>query len=44
MWHKGRGEHETEEGTRYTAALAEVEALIEDWPEAPKTEARRRTD
>ena len=41
MAHKARGEHETEEGARYTVGLAGVHALIEDWPEAPKTAARQ---
>ncbi len=39
--HKARGEHETEGGTRHTVDLAQVEALIESWPEAPKMGARQ---
>ncbi len=39
--HKASGEHETEEGARYTVDLSQVEALIEGWPEAPKTGARQ---
>ncbi len=39
--HRARGEHETEEGARYTVASAEVEALIASWPEAPQTAARQ---
>ncbi len=38
---KVRGEHETEGGTRHTVDLAQVEALIESWPEAPKQAARQ---
>ncbi len=39
--HQARGEHETEEGARYTVDPAEVEALIARWPEAPQTAARQ---
>jgi hypothetical protein len=41
MKHKARGEHETEAGARHTVDPAEVEALIEDWPNAPKMAARK---
>ncbi len=41
MGHKLRGEHETAEGARYTAPLAEVEALIAEWPEASRTAAEQ---
>ena len=41
MMHKAQGEHETEEGTRYTAPLSEVEAIIENWPTAPREGARQ---
>ncbi len=40
MRHKARGEHETEQGARYSVDLAEAERIIENWPNAPKTEAR----
>ena len=39
--HKLRGEHETEEGTRYSADPAEVETLIDSRPNAPKMVARK---
>ncbi len=39
--HKARGEHETEEAARYTMDLGGVEALIENWPAAPKTAAQQ---
>ncbi len=39
--HKAQGEHETEEGTRYTVPLSEVESIIENWPRAPKEGARQ---
>jgi len=39
--HTAQGEHETEDGTRYTVPLSEVEALIEPWPTAPKEGARQ---
>ncbi len=41
MKHKAQGEHETEEGARYTVPLSEVEAIIEHWPTAPKEGARQ---
>ncbi len=41
MKHTAQGEHETEEGTRYTVPLSEVEAIIERWPTAPKEGARQ---
>lgn len=39
--HKGRGEHETEDGTRHTVDLATVEQLIADWPDASQRGARQ---
>jgi hypothetical protein len=39
--HKARGEHETEEGARYRMSAAEAQALIADWPKAPKTCAQQ---
>ncbi len=39
--HQARGEHETEEGARYTVDPALVETLIDGWPEAPKMAARQ---
>ena len=41
LQHQARGEHETEEGARYSVGLTGVEALIEDWPDAPKMAARQ---
>lgn len=41
MKHKAQGEHETEEGARLGVPLATVEALIENWPTAPKEGARQ---
>ncbi len=41
MKHKAQGEHETQEGTRYTVPLREVEAIIERWPTAPKEGAQK---
>ncbi len=41
MSHAARGEHETEHGARRRVDLANVESLIESWPEAPKTIARK---
>ena len=43
MLHAARGEHETEEGVNYTVDQAKVEELIEDWPNAPKMAARKRS-
>jgi hypothetical protein len=39
--HEVRGEHETEEGARHTVAAAEVERIIDGWPEAQKNVARQ---
>lgn len=39
--HKIKGESQTEEGARYGVDLAQAEALIADWPEAPKQGARQ---
>ncbi len=39
--HKAKGEHETEDGDRYTVDPAAVEALIADWPDAPKRGVRQ---
>ena len=39
--HKAQGEHETEEGARQRVEAAEVERIIESWPEAPKNVARQ---
>ncbi len=41
MKHTAQGEHETEEGTRYTVPLSEVETIIQSWPTAPKEGARQ---
>jgi hypothetical protein len=41
MKHEAQGEHETEEGARYTVPRSEVEAIIASWPEAPKEGARQ---
>jgi len=39
--HKARGEHETEEGARYTVTPTSVENVIASWPEAPQRAARQ---
>ena len=39
--HKTQGEHETEEGAHQRVEAAEVERIIEGWPEAPKNVARQ---
>ncbi len=39
--HEARGEHETEEGARHRVDAAEVERLIEGWPDAQKNVARQ---
>ena len=39
--HEARGEHETEEGARHTTDPAEVERIIEGWPDAQKNVARQ---
>jgi hypothetical protein len=39
--HEAKGEHETQHGARHTVAIAEAEAIIEDWPEAQKNVARQ---
>lgn len=36
MKHKSLGEHETEHGAHQRVARADVERLVEDWPDAPK--------
>lgn len=41
MSHKVRGEHETEAGASFSVPLDEAEAIIENWPEAPKEGARQ---
>ncbi len=41
MKHQAKGEHETKHGARFTMDLSTVEALIEDWPDAPKRGARQ---
>ena len=41
MAHKAKGEHETEDGTRFAVDLATVERVIADWPEAPQRGARQ---
>ncbi len=42
--HKGEGEHETEHGARLTVDLAEVERIIEGWPDAQRNVARQMLD
>lgn len=37
--HEAVGEHETQSGARQRTSQSEVERIIEDWPEAPKTAA-----
>ena len=39
--HEMRGEHETEEGARHRVELAEVERIIEGWPNAQQHVARQ---
>ena len=39
--HEARGEHETDEGARQTVAMAEVEKLIDGWPDAQRNVARQ---
>ena len=39
--HQARGEHETEEGARQAVGAAEVEKIIDGWPEAQKNVARQ---
>ena len=39
--HEARGEHETQKGARHTVSTAEVEKIIEDWPEAQKNVAQQ---
>ncbi len=41
MTHTASGEHETEAGARSTVDVAQVEALLEGWPDAPKRAARQ---
>lgn len=41
MHHKSQGEHETEAGIEHRVPLADAEAIIEDWPEAPKKGAQQ---
>lgn len=38
---KAKGEHETEHGVRETVGLAEVERIIDSWPEVPTNVARQ---
>jgi hypothetical protein len=39
--YEARREHETEEGSRHTVAIAEVERIIDGWPDAQKNIARQ---
>jgi hypothetical protein len=39
--HEARGEHETEEGARHRTEAADVERIIEGWPDAQKNVARQ---
>lgn len=41
MQHKLRGEHETDEGNRHQVSMAELERLIQDWPQAPRRAAEQ---
>ena len=41
---EARGEHETEEGARQTVETAEVERIIDGWPDAQKNIARQMLD
>jgi hypothetical protein len=42
--HKAKGEHETEQGRRQRVDAAEVDRIIESWPDAPKNGARGLID
>lgn len=42
--HELRGEHETELAVRFSVAPAEVERIIEDWPESQRNVARQMLD
>lgn len=42
--HAARGEHETQEGSRDRAAIADVERILEQWPAAHKAVARQMID
>ncbi len=39
--HEARGAHETEEGVRHRVDVAEVETILEDWPDAQKNVAHQ---
>lgn len=41
MMHKVQGEHETEAGASFSVPFNEAEAIIENWPNAPKEGARQ---
>ena len=41
MGHKARGEHETERGAGHLVPLAQAEAIIAHWPEAPQKGAHQ---
>lgn len=41
---EAKGEHETEQGARHTVALAEVERIIDSWPDPPRRVARQMLD
>jgi hypothetical protein len=44
MMHKAKGEHETEEGARYSINQNQVEEWLRDSPAAPKLAARKMTE
>lgn len=39
MRHEAKGEHETKSGIQYGTTTKEIEMLLEEWPEAPKSVA-----
>lgn len=41
MKHKAKGEHETEHGASQSVPLAQAEAIIASWPDAPQRGARQ---
>lgn len=42
--HSAGGEHETEEDAHSTVEFAQLEALLEGWPDAPKRAVRQIMD
>ena len=42
--HQAKGEHETEDGARHAASIAQIETIIDDWPDVQKHVARQMLD